>query len=154
MRPSNISLQDLTTAGIVYTWRIGIRQTRRKVAHYFATCIFKAHCSVILRPFLTNNCIFESGCFKSFVPVVDTCNNIRSPLFWCGRIHIVNNCLFGFYQFTFFIFFQVFLFWFEALADNEVLFFNFLLIVGKNLEAFSIVTYAGIGMTGRHLLTW
>src|SRR6187455_1944871 len=113
MIPAYITLQHFTTAWIINIWSVGIGYFRREITNDLITGIFKAHCSIVFGPFFSNDGIFETSCFKRFVPIIDTGNYILTPLFGSSRIYIINNRILWFYQFTSFVTFLVFSPWLQ-----------------------------------------
>ena len=104
-----MTFHDLSATRIYNTRTISIFRFRRQIAQYAITCIVQAHCRIV-RPFFGNNGIFESGCFKSYIPVIHTSFKIRNPFFWCRRVYIIHNRTFRFSKLPFAITFRIFRF--------------------------------------------
>src|SRR5205085_8393381 len=68
---------------------------------------------------LADDGIFKTCGLKSFIPIVDTCNDVGAPLLRRSRINIINDGSFWFNQFSPFIPFNILRFWLEPVTDNE-----------------------------------
>src|SRR5574343_656261 len=128
---------------------ICIRDIRSKVTHYRETGIFHAHGSVVFWPFFTNNGIFETSFFKCSLPVVDTCNQVRTPLLRGSRVNVIDNLFLGFNQFTSSPFFPFAIFWLQSPANSKAYVFYFLLRITVSdkiicKEAYTLVSHSAL----------
>ena len=150
MVPADMAFQDLTTARVMYLRTIRVFNIRSEIADYRVTGIFQTHIRIIYRPFFTNDRIFKTRFFKSFLPVVDTINQRFNPLFWGSGINIINDLFGGFHQFTTLIFLHILRFRLQSPANGESLVFYFLLIITIHNKAVSKITNTGIKQTTVH----
>ena len=150
--PADVAFQNLTGAWVVYVRSVGILHRGGQIADYRVACVFHAHGRVVFGPFLTDDGILEAGLLESFLPVVDTGDEVFSPLFRSGRVNVIHNRFDGFHQFAAFHLFHIFGAWFQTPAYNETLALDALLVVGELVESVSEITYTRIEVTAHHRL--
>ncbi len=150
MVPTDMTFQDLTTSRIVYIRTISILNRRCEIADHRITGIFQTHGSVVFWPLFTHDSIFETGFFKGFLPIVYTQDQVFSPLLRSSRIDIIDNWFFRLNKFTFFPFFNIFIFWFQSPTNSKFFVFNFLLIITKKYIIICEETYALISDSRSH----
>src|SRR5215218_4999687 len=98
---------------------VGIGHFRWEIANNFIAGIFQAHGRIAFGPYFADDGILKSGCFKSFVPVIDTRYDKWTPLLRRRRVNIINYRLFWFYQFASFVALHIFSFWLKAIANDK-----------------------------------
>src|SRR5215218_7267195 len=131
---------------------VGIGYFRREIADNFIAGIFQAHGRIAFGPFFANDGILKSGCFKSFVPVIDTRYDKWTPLLRRRRVNIINYRLLWFYQFTSFVALQILGFWLKAIANDKYFGVYPLLLIGIFVVVISEITNPRIKTTRNHWL--
>ena len=100
MIPTDVALYNLAAARIVYVWSVSIGDRRSQITNHGVTGIFHAHSRIIFGPFLGSDGVLETSLLKSLIPVFHTQNEPLTPLFWSGRVDVIDNLLSWFDEFT------------------------------------------------------
>ena len=146
MIPAYMCFDDFTTAGVYDTRPVCILRLRRQITHDGEPRIVHRHRGII-RPVLGRYGILKAGSFKSLVPIVDTCLQVRHPLLGRSGVNIEHDLLLGLNQFSSLIRFQVF--GLQAVAGDDSLMFRSLLVL--KLHDFGIeIAYPFITQTHLH----
>ena len=144
--PADVAFQDFTAAGIVHVGAVGIGNGGSQIADDGETRIFQAHAQFlgILRPFLGADGVLPSGLLEGDLPVIDTGNEVRTPLPGRSGIDIIDNGLDGLYELSPFLLFYVLGTGFQAPAGNVADRLHPLLVIGEMRIAAGEVTDAGV----------
>ena len=118
---------------------VGVLDIGGEIADDGEPGVFQTHGGVVLRPFLTNDGILESGFLEGGLPVVHPLDQVGPPFFRRRGIYIIDNGLPGLHEFTALPFLHVLRLWFEAPADDKVRLLHLLLVVAVDGVVFGKV---------------
>src|SRR5690606_19575722 len=112
MIPVDIRFQYLSRTGITYVWTISIWNWGCQVSYYRIATVFRTPIGIFghSRRILGNNCIFESGGFKGYLPVFNSLFNKWYPFFWSCPVNIVYDLFLRLNKFSPFKFLKIFFF--------------------------------------------
>ena len=146
--PNDVGLQNLTGTGVKNRWSHSISLVGCHIGYHRITRIVYLKVTVFSGDFFCNNGVFKSGCFESFLPVINSINNVFYPLRWGGRIDVKYNRTYRFCKFSAGV--CLFVFRLQSPTCYQVLFFQFVLPVIKIPTGCGKVTHSRIFETGSH----
>ena len=152
MIPADVAFEDLAGTGVVDIGSIGVRRGGGEVADDGETGVLHAHVRVVLRPFLGVDGVLPACLLEGLLPVIDTGNQVRPPLFRGGRIDVIHNRFDRFHELAALLLFHVFRTGFQAPAGDEADALNGLLLIGILRVTIGKITHAGIEQTRLHRL--
>ena len=97
--PADVTLHNFTTSWVNNARTVCVFLLWRQITQERIACVVGTDVAAFGHLFAHNGILKSCG-FKCFVPVIDALNEIRHPLFWRGRVDIINDLLLGFDEFA------------------------------------------------------
>ena len=91
--PADVALQDFAGTRIVDIRTVSIGGRGSQVTDNAETSVLHTHIRIVLRPFLSVDGILPAGLLEGDLPVVDTGNQVLTPLFRGRRVDVIDDRL-------------------------------------------------------------